>query len=427
MAKRHLGLGKAAKTKKQKTEEVADKNEESSGGSNELTVELNEEVDADDEIAQLRALWNTHSKSEKDNELVVNGIVHECDRLLRNAKKNEEGIAEVPDYFHSVYALALADLALFHAEDKSKVHDYFEAALERIDLGLKAHPQSIDLLFAKSRILLNRIPLQFISQLTVDSVCDDKIPKIKSLLDESLKVYESAESEAVRMEKYNNFDEATLVILEALDDLLDIVDNFGKNDVEGESSDNEDDENDEIILLKKHPLYGIKESDKYNQWWRDHIINLLQYIDKELEKLNIDYKEQKEGEHPLLSVRREVCRRIGQSYLQEAEVPSTVFTTLTYDDGAEGLEELDGLTREDAQKIAQDLLATALKYLRMAEDKDEPETWVNVAEAIISLANLHELDSEEQESLYKDAEKILNKANKVTNGKYDEALENLLG
>lgn len=435
--KRHLGLGKAAKSKKQKKDDSSEV-EIPEQQSNEITVELNEEADANDEVSQLRALWKTHAKSDKDNELVVNGIIHECDRLLRNsnlAENNEsedkskastdEGPKELPADFHSIYALALADLALFHAADINKVKEFFDAALERVDLGLQSHDGSIELLFTKSRILINQIPLQYISQLSVESKVQEGVPKLDEKLDQALKFYEEAENQAKTLKQYELFNEDNLEILQALDDLLEIVDNFGKDTLEGDESDKEDEDDEEVLLSKKHPLYGIRNTDKYNEWWRDHIVQFLHNVDEQLEKLGISYKQDYETENALLPLRREICKRIGQSYLQEAEIPSTIFTTLKYDEGFADVDQLEGLSREQAQKISQDLFKIALDYLKMAEDKEEPESWVNVAESMISLGNLYELDSEEQENYYTEAEKILTKANNATNGKYEDILENL--
>lgn len=104
MAKRSLGIGKASKAKKQKSaprEEEKIEKDQATEGSNEITVELNEEADANDEIAQLKALWKTYNDSEKDNELVINGIIHECDRLLRNSKLAWRGEGEGEGAIHS--------------------------------------------------------------------------------------------------------------------------------------------------------------------------------------------------------------------------------------------------------------------------------------------------------------------------------------
>ncbi|QEL63424.1 hypothetical protein CJJ09_005626 [Candidozyma auris] len=136
------------------------------------------------------------------------------------------------------------------------------------------------------------------------------------------------------------------------------------------------------------------------------------------------WRRQKEQNHPLTTLRRELCKRLGQSYLMEAEVPSNVFTTLTY--YAKDKSEINGLTKEQAQKASQELFSNALRYLKDSQDDDEPETWVNVAEAMISLGNVHDLDSPEQEKAYKEAEEILTKANNATNGKFDDILHNLL-
>ena len=415
MAKRPLGIGKAAKSKKQKkVEEPAQLNE--------LTVELAEEIDANDELGQLKGLWHTYIKSDKDNELVVNGVIHECDRLLRN----NEGKDDLPDFFYSIYGMGLYELAHFHTDDNKKVKEYFEASLERIESGLEKYPESIDILFAKSKILVNQIPLQHISQLDVESDIKDHCD-LAELLDNALAPYELAEKTAESSKQYELFNTENLEILQALDDLLEIVDNFGKDTLEGE--DDEDDDSEPIELHKNHPLHGISQSDKYNQWWRDHTIKFLEFVDLEGKKLKIDFeaKTKEEDEvHDLIPLRRELCYRLGQSYLQESEVPTSVFTSLKYDEDFKDETELHGLTCEQAQNIGQELITTALKYLKGAKNENDPETWVNEAEAMISLGNLYEVDSAEQEKCYKDAEKILNKANNVTNGKYEDVLENLL-
>ncbi|KAI5954109.1 ETT1 [Candida margitis] len=428
MAKRTLGLGKAAKAKKQKTDNEPIRNrdsktEEEAETSNQLTVELPEEVDANDEISQLRGLYKTYINSNRDNELIINGIIHECDRLLRN---QEEG-ASLPPTFYKIYSIALSELANFHTDDAKQIQEYFEASLERVDTGLEKHPDDVELLFTRSKILINQIVLQYVSQLKLSSEADEK-NKVKDLLDTALKVYESAESKAGELSKYDAFnDEEYFDILEAVDDLLDIVDNFGREEVENkddkeetgekgkkDEEDEEDEEEDnEIELDETHPLYPIKNTDEYNQWWRDHTIKYLDNL--------------KKTTSPSQTLLREVNQRLGQSYLQESEIPTNVYTTLKYDEDYAGLEELEGLNIIQAQEIAKDLIHKALEHLKNAEDRDEPESWVNIAEAMITLGNLYELDSKEQEKLYDEAETILKKANNVTNGKYQDVLENLLG
>lgn len=424
MAKRTLGLSKAAKAKKQKTENELVGNEKghSEDSSNQLTVELPEEVDADDEISQLKGLYKAYTNSDRDNELIVNGIIHECDRLLRN---QEEG-SSLPATFYKIYSIALSELANFHTDDIKQIKEYFDASLDRIESGLEKYPDDVELLFTRSKILINQIVLQYVSQLKLSSEASEA--NVKELLDTALKVYELAELKAGEMSKFETFNnDEYFDILEALDDLLDIVDNFGKEEVENEddeedkeskNKDNEthevddDDEEEEIELDETHPLYPIKNTDEYNQWWRDHTVKYLDNLNKIAS--------------PSESLLREVNQRLGQSYLQESEIPTNVYTTLKYDEDYAGLEELEGMSIDQAQEIAKDLINKALEHLRKAEDKEEPESWVDIAEAMITLGNLYDLDSKEQEKLYDEAETILKKANNATNGKYQDVLENLL-
>lgn len=417
MAKRHLGLGKAAKAKKQKQETPVSDTPEVPAEENELTVELGEEVDANDTMAQLQALWKNFWVAEEKNELMVNGIVHECDRILRKlhnseAEKDDEKI-QISGRFYAIYALALSSLALFHTEELDKVKEFFAESEDRIETGKTAFPESADLLFAEARILINKIPLVEISRLSVESKVSKKHPEVAVLLDRCLASWEEAEKLARANKEFHHYNQENSDFLQALDDLLEMVDNFGKNTLEGKDSEEEEEEED-VELSPKHPLYSIRESDKYNLWWREHTEQFLENLDKQLEV-------KKDSESTAL--RRELCKRLGESLLMEAEVPSNVFTTLTYYSKEK---EMAGLTKKEAQKISQELLNQALTYLKQAQDDEEPDTWAAVAEALISLGNTFDLESEQQEKIYKEAEEILVRANNATNGKYENILENLV-
>lgn len=411
MAKRPIGLGKSAK-KKQKVEEQP---------SNELTVELPADIDPDDQIAQLKALYTTFTTSSRDNELVINGIIHECDRILRNKDEN----TDLPSIFHAIYALALNELAIFHLDTADM---YLSCALERVDLGLEFLSSPPDLLFAKAKILINRFSLKYLSKI-VELNEEKKKEDLSALFDDVITSYTSATSKAITSNQYSLFNRDNFEFLQSFDDILDLIDHFGEND---ENEGDEDEiENERIQLDKDHILYTLQQSTKYKLKLRDLMIDFLKYVDLELNNLKIDFKSEYEKNdedvYELIPLRREICSRIGQFFLQESEISSSIFTTLSYDDEYEGVEELDGFTKEEAQKKSQELIMDGLKYLNWGKKFDDPESWVNEAEAMISLGNLYEIDSEEQEDWYKKAEDILNIANNVTNGKYDDILENLKG
>ncbi|ODV95854.1 hypothetical protein PACTADRAFT_49297 [Pachysolen tannophilus NRRL Y-2460] len=402
---------------------------------NELTVELEEAVDPTDELSQLRALWFTFLKSERDNELVLNGIIHECDRLLRNtvgtkesSLKSSSNSDKLPAYFHSIYALSLAELAAFNSET-DKVKDFFDAALERVQLGFESHPNSSELFLAKSKILLNRIPLEYISKMDLDSqVSGSKNPEVLNLLEDALDSYSKINKNENLKNSY--FKECS-EILDSLNDLLDIVENFGRND-EGLDSDDEEEEIEEQQqqleqkLSKKHPLYKLAQKIKdYTLWWRKNTQDLLLQLDFYIKENNLDKIQNEIGENnELILLYREINKKLGQSYLIESEEPSSIYASLTYDN-EDDLNEINGLTAENSSKIAQNLIKKAISYLLKAEDPESPQSWVDIAEAQISLGNLFELESDEQENIYKEAEKRLRKANRATHGKYDDILNNL--
>lgn len=412
--KRPIGLGKAAKAKKQRKDTQ-------DAPSNELTVELDEEIDANDAVAQVNALWKTYLASEDKSELMVNGIIHECDRILRKVNNKERDAddekLELTGRFYAIYALALSSLAFYHTEDLGKVKEFFKEAADRIDSGHKAFPDSVDLVFAEAKIMISRVPLVEISQLILGSKVDLNNVDVSLSLDRSLEQWEKAQKLASAQKAFQLYNLENFDFLQALDDLLHMVDNFGQEILEGEDSDDENNARDDVQLDENHPLYKIKLLDKYNSWWREQTIGFLDNLEKHIAR------DSGVKNHDLV-LKKELCKRLGQSYLMEAETPAQVFTTLSYFE--KDKKEMHGLTKEEAQKVSQELFTNALKYLKQAQDDQEPETWVNVAEAMILLGNTLEIDSKEQEETYKEAEEILVKANNATNGKYEDILENLM-
>ncbi|KAG7784026.1 hypothetical protein KL910_002551 [Ogataea haglerorum] len=412
--KRPLGFGKSSKAKKSKTEP----DPEEAPVTNELTVELPQEVDANDPLHQLEGLWLTWLRSDRDSELILNGIVHECDRLLRNCKQNggAEDIELTPS-FYAIYGRSLAGLAQFNTEDsETSVAEYFENALERIENGMDKFPGEEVLLFAKAQIIMDRIPLEYISQMDLES-SKKKFPNIVEMLDEATRLLELGTKTAESKENYAIFNGSTVLdILDSLDDLLDIVDNFGRSYDEGLDSDAEGAEEEDILpdtqLSSTHPLYEIKNTDKYNVFWRQAMQKSLSILDK--------------NEKPDTAIRRKLARKLGQSYLMEAEEPISIFTTLEYDSDAEE-QEINGVSAADAKQSAQKLVRTAIEYLEGAWDEENPQTWVDLAEAEISMGNLFEVGGSEQEEWYARGENKLVRANNATHGKYEEVLENLRG
>lgn len=451
-AKRHLGLAKAGKAKKLKTvtpvpdslaashpqddsdgkRNGADSTEAQSSVQGDaletgdsISVEINDDVDANDAMGQLKALWRNFITSDERNELMVNAIVHECDRMLRKHEKIKNGTIDeekivLKGDFYSIYALALSSLAFFHTETPEQVKEYFEAAEERIDVGKQTFPDSVSLLFAEARILINKIPLTEISQLTVESRINREHKDVSIILDKCLQVWENAEMKTIEKKEFEYFNRENSDFLEALDDLLEMVHNFGRDTMEGDDSEDEE-EPEEVVLNEKHPLSGIHNTKKYTNWWKQH-------TQKFLDNLSINLQETKEHDDndmkTLVALKRDLNKRLGVSFLVEAEEPNSVFTKLAY--YSEGEFEINGMTLIEAQKVCKKLYSKALECLRAAEDADEPDSWASVAEAIISLGNVYDVDSEEQERLYKEAEAILVRANNVTNGKYETILENLM-
>ncbi|SCU92933.1 LAMI_0E12618g1_1 [Lachancea mirantina] len=413
MAKRSLGLGKQRKeAKKRKTgTQLSPEGTPVPGMSpaNQLEIELEDGIDPDDELAQLQGLWKTYFQSDRDDELVLNGIVHECDRMLRAANQQDksETSLTVNDEFYAIYALALSELTIFKAgqDDSAKeVSGFFDAALEMCEKGLEEFPDSRALRLARAKILLQRIPLEYISDLDVTSEQADKL-KLHELVERAQTDFQLLESDP----------ELSFEILQLFDDLVDIVENYGhEKDIE-EGLDSDDEDELEIVdLSTKHPLYLVRENlSAHHEWLRNQLANLASQLEKREKSLKSTLF------HP-------VSRRLGQLYLKAAEKPSQVFLTLAYDNDDDNLTEVDGLDMTDAQKTAIEFTSKGVNHLENAKKEDDPQTWVDVAEAIIDLGNLYDAESADQEECYKKAEGILRKANKATHGKFQNVLDNLV-
>lgn len=405
MAKRALGLGQKNKEKKRKleTETVKDV----TPGADQISVELDENEDPDNEFSQLKGLWQTYFNSDRDSDYVLNGVVHECDRLLRQSQEDEEIKKNLNDEFHAIYALALSELTIFKAgedEDEKKnkklVSEFFENALERCELGLSGFKDSQLLKLVWAKIVIQRIPLEYISQLKVNSKPD------------ALKVdlYEQLEKAKKNFSVNKDYLELSFEVLQMFDDLLDIVENFGhENDIDEGLDSDQDDDLEQVQLSPKHPLYKLQQSLSENyQWLRGEMVNLLDATDeKKFDKLY-----------------RNIARSAGHLFLKAAEEPTSVFMHLQY--GEDEQASKDGEKCKKAQQEALNYTKKALKYLEKGQVEDEPETWVEVAEAYIDLGNLYDYQSKDQENAYHTAEDILKKANKASHGKFQDILDNLL-
>ncbi|TID18180.1 hypothetical protein CANINC_003921 [Pichia inconspicua] len=430
--KRKLGLGKV-KSKKQKVEGSGDGLDEKKEQL--LTVELAKEVNPNDPLAQLVGLWHTWKNGERDNELILNGVINECDRIIRNCVENggDEEI-KLNDEFYSIYGQALSDISKFKPEDEMK--EWIENAFERIESGFdKFGKDNVRLKLARCSILLTKIGSLYIGQMTIDSK-KEEFKGLKELFDEFTQLWNESVKSAEDKKDYTLFkEESTLELLNIFDDLLDIVDKFGHQNTEVVDSDDEEEEGEvereekdeidtknalevgDLEISEDHPLYDIQQDDSYNEFWRQSMLKFKEMMGNEVDK----------------KVAKSVFEKLGQSYLMEAEDPIAFFSSYKYEREEEGEEEGEEEEEEmkeaveNARREGMRLVEEALKYLRQAHDEEDPKTWANIAEALITYGNLMELDSKEQEEAYLEAEKLLRRANNATHGHYEEILESLVG
>ncbi|KAF6010658.1 hypothetical protein HII13_002771 [Brettanomyces bruxellensis] len=389
MGKRQLGIGRNLR-KRQKTEVASKAEKKQANGLKEsaekdteeyITVPLDEEADAEDPTSQLRALWKTWLDSDRESELLLNGIVNECDRLVRLADKvsktRKDQTIELESDVYAIFGMALAELAKFHTEDTtagSTVKDYFDNAVERIELGEARKPENGIIRLAHASVDLSRIPLEYISKMDLDSKAK-AFPNIEKLLDKALEEYSSGYRQKWVLE-----------IFDSLDDLIDIVKSFGEDHNEQIDSDDEESlekaeagANGKTIVKKEHPLYQLieqveEDGNKYSSFFEKQLLNFLKEVSV-AKKATAGGEELKQGAES----------KLGLWLLAKAAELQFEGEDKAHDEGIK-------------------ILRKAIEHLEKSWNEEIPSTWVDLAEA----------------------KNQLGKANNATHGKYQEILDSLV-
>ncbi|ANB15817.1 Ett1p [Sugiyamaella lignohabitans] len=423
-SKRPQGLNKAAKNKKQKVA-PNENNGPEKDQTPDFTIALEDEVDPDDELAQLYGLYETYRESSKDSPKLLYGLVHECDRLLRNSTE------KLPSRFHNIYAISLLDLAKFveTEDDQPKKKsgnngescaDFILAAIERASIGIEESSDSIaDLYFTLSRAKLALVD-EKLKNSPSESRYDEAI-NILPELKEAVSDFETAEK--FLLESGKSFLDFSKDQLGAVEDLLQIVDGFIALEDENEA---ESDPAASTENIERGRLRSL--NDKYLEWSKDRYQRILE--------TSVESKgKNKDPNGSSVSVVLWANRGMGQYYLALA---APLLAKL--DDGADEDEDEDDSEDEDEDEddndesialspeelqSAKDLVQKAVDYLFKAESDDDPETYTVVAEALISLANLFEVESDDQRRLYSQAVLRLRKAQRLGFGSYQELIADL--
>ena len=505
MVKRPQGLNKAARAKKQRViSEVQVPEKYGSDRTQQITIELDHEVDPDDELGQLKALYDTYlantrgaQHDEQQEEQTANhhqkllyGIVHECDRLLRNATD------QLPAIFHNIYSLSLLALSEFATLTKKNDNSYIntnnnnkeqedtsgafiEAAIERAGLGLESDSVSFDLYFTRSKARIALVDDEM-------KKCGDKSKAIRyqvgstliPIINDAVQDYEKGEELILKETTNQSTCKYTQVQLDIVEELLRLGDAYGSleserkiavelkqremiedgdeanqpEEVEVEVEpevEEEDDDDDEDEDPDQDPD-ELPDDDEENPFGYDtelaeikipllHNIQakLLEWSKLRWERILRNVPEGKgkgkspeeDGDYSYTVIRR-ANRGLGEYYLSKA---GPVLARIEHDDEDEDDEE-----EEDEQSaeylrdmaIAKELLTRAIDCLIRVE-RDEVEhdgsIYSLIAEAQISLANIQDYESDEQNILYNQAIIRLTKAQRLGYGNYQEQIDELRG
>lgn len=450
MVKRPQGLNKSSKTKKK--QKVNDDNADEQANTNDttepeqVTIEMDNEVDPDDELGQLNALYDTFLTSPVDNNglkspKLLYGVIHECDRLLRNST------SDLPSRFHNVYALSLLELSRFQETEGEKneskneqqhgdtAEAYIEAAIERAEIGLVNDSKNSDLLFTRTKAQVALISVK-INDMTLSP--GERYKSAVELIDKvekAVKDYEEAES-IILDNPDGDYKKKrgclyTKDQLDTIESVLKVAENFSSLEYAKEISSFETNP-DPIFLEIENSLLG-EEQVKLAEWSKNRWEQILNKIPESKGKSKTP---EEDGDHSYMVIRR-ANRGMGEYYLSISAPIINRLETSDDDDGEEEEEEEEKsddeekeLTEEQAKNIAlaKEYLSKAIEYLLKAENDDSAEdaaVYPLIAEAQISLANLLDNDSDEQNVLYNEAVSKLKKAQRLGYGDYQEQIAEL--
>ncbi|GMM27356.1 Ett1 protein [Martiniozyma asiatica (nom. inval.)] len=412
MAKRKIGLGHKSKegVKKVKVEKPIEQPAE-------------EQVEPEGtNIADIESLYRTWD----GDETILNGIINECSRLESAGNSDSDEVK-------CLLVFAIIDMSSFKAEERE---DWLHMAKEKIE--------EIDGKVWKSlsqcKLILNELSVDWVNNLDVDGNFIGK--EMEGSVIELLKAFKKKFNLVLKnVEKDKVVGPLFIKVLDGFDALLNLIDNFGVVD-EGDEVDSDAEEEEGIELDQNHPLFEIKQSDEFDNYWREAMEKYGALIDdvEESDLVNvtsIDGKDVETDVDVLLDLKRDVHKKIGQSYLMESESPLAFYTSYAFAEGGEeeeDEEEEDAPTDEElphevkeARDDAKRLILTAIEHLKSYQSQEDPQSWVDLAEAEISYGNLLTVDSKEQEEWYKKAEIKLRRANDVGHGKWQDILTSLLG
>ncbi|KAA8915709.1 hypothetical protein TRICI_002152 [Trichomonascus ciferrii] len=443
MVKRPQGLNKSSKSKKKQrvTSELPSGN---GGEPEQVTIELDHEVDPDDELGQLNALYDTFVNSPVDNNgfkspKLLYGVIHECDRLLRNAT------GALPSRFHNVYALSLLELSKFHVSEGEKrsqqseqqdedmpvdtTEAYIEAAIDRADVGLAADEKSPDLLFTRAKAEIALISVKINDVTLTPGVRYMVAVEMIENIQKAIKDYEVAESIILDSpESDANKKKGCLYTkdqLDTIESLLKIAENFNSLEYEREIAPFETN-SDPAFEKVDGPLLAEQQR-KLAEWSKKRWEQILEKVPEGKGKGKTP---EEDGDHSYAVIRR-ANRGMGEYYLS---ISAPIISRLEASDDDDGDDDDDDDDDEEVTEeklndfqTAKGLLTKAIEYLLKAEHDSEHDAAVYplIAEAQISLANLLDNDSDEQNVLYNEAVARLKKAQRLGYGDYQEQIAEL--